>query len=440
MDFDKITIDAVSCNVKDSTARQQISELNSRISTIIADGQQTEGNTELIDIRTGEDGKVYPTAGDAVRGQIGANKEAVSELKEDLKNQTKTITIGSDSINWTDGKFINYEYGISMDNSGTSISDFIDVSGYKYIKIVHNSNLNLSNISGLAFYANNVEQGAFIYGHQYNVGESSFTYTVNRGDVKYLRLTVPTSKKSNAYVEKSIDILESAKSYTDSFHKYDYTRIFHKLGGIGDSLMSGSIVTDDWQYFDKYEYSWLSFIANENNCEKVHYSNAGLTAKQWIEDVNYWKSKVNEESIKPNAYYIGLGTNDIVADYSIGSIDDEKNTDSFVGYYKSIIEYVHEKAPNAVIFCVSTYANSEKNIQYSNMIEQISNLYDYCFYVDFIGKSDFVLSNTNSYICNNSHFTTLGYAMVAKKIKQITNDIIYDNLYYFKMFGLNQVN
>ena len=84
MDFDKITIDAVSCNVKDSTARQQISELNSRISTIIADGQQTEGNTELIDIRTGADGKVYPTAGDAVRGQIAANKEAVSELKEDL--------------------------------------------------------------------------------------------------------------------------------------------------------------------------------------------------------------------------------------------------------------------------------------------------------------------------------------------------------------------
>ena len=46
-------------------------ELNKRISTIIADGQQTEGNTELIDIRTGADGKVYQTAGDAVREQVG---------------------------------------------------------------------------------------------------------------------------------------------------------------------------------------------------------------------------------------------------------------------------------------------------------------------------------------------------------------------------------
>ena len=62
----------------------KINELNKRISTIIADGQQTEGNTELIDIRTGADGKVYPTAGDAVRVQIGALSEGNAELKEDL--------------------------------------------------------------------------------------------------------------------------------------------------------------------------------------------------------------------------------------------------------------------------------------------------------------------------------------------------------------------
>ena len=69
----------------------KINELNKRISTIIADGQQTEGNTELIDIRTGADGKVYPTAGDAVRVQIGALSEGNAELKEDIGNRNITL-------------------------------------------------------------------------------------------------------------------------------------------------------------------------------------------------------------------------------------------------------------------------------------------------------------------------------------------------------------
>ena len=47
------------------------SALDARISNIIAQGQSTTGNTELIDIRTGYDGVPRSTAGDSVRNQIG---------------------------------------------------------------------------------------------------------------------------------------------------------------------------------------------------------------------------------------------------------------------------------------------------------------------------------------------------------------------------------
>lgn len=54
--------------VSDTT--NQINLLQSRVDNIIPSGTQTEGNTELIDIRVGADETIYSSAGDAVRGQI----------------------------------------------------------------------------------------------------------------------------------------------------------------------------------------------------------------------------------------------------------------------------------------------------------------------------------------------------------------------------------
>lgn len=176
MDFDKITIDAVSYNVKDSTARKQISdetsarkqedaqlsqkisnettELNSRISTIIADGQQTEGNTELIDIRTGADGKVYPTAGDAVRGQIGALSEENAELKGDLSKLSEEIgnlySIDKsvnlfNPANLVDGMYFSNDRGNIITKENTDYSAYklsvepgksYTFTGYDYIAIL----------------------------------------------------------------------------------------------------------------------------------------------------------------------------------------------------------------------------------------------------------------------------------------------------------------
>lgn len=54
--------------MQEAAARQSgDTTLGNRISNIIAQGQSTEGNTELIDIRTGYNDTVHTTAGDAVR-------------------------------------------------------------------------------------------------------------------------------------------------------------------------------------------------------------------------------------------------------------------------------------------------------------------------------------------------------------------------------------
>lgn len=57
---------------------------NARVDNIIAHNNDTEGNSELVDIRTGVDGTVYASAGNAVRSQISGLENECFILNEEF--------------------------------------------------------------------------------------------------------------------------------------------------------------------------------------------------------------------------------------------------------------------------------------------------------------------------------------------------------------------
>lgn len=61
-----------------------VSIANSRVDNIIANNNPTEGNSELVDIRTGADGTVYASAGNAIREQISDAKHSFEEQQKDI--------------------------------------------------------------------------------------------------------------------------------------------------------------------------------------------------------------------------------------------------------------------------------------------------------------------------------------------------------------------
>lgn len=103
-----------------ANTQAQVALLQSRVDNIIPDGTQTEGNTELLDIRVAYDGTEYNSAGDAVRGQIGN----LTGLSDNIFNK---LTV-------TEGKYIDNE-GTETTSATYCYSGFIDVSEYDHVTI-----------------------------------------------------------------------------------------------------------------------------------------------------------------------------------------------------------------------------------------------------------------------------------------------------------------
>ena len=73
-----------------ASVTSSLSGINARVDNIITHNNDTAGNSELVDIRTGADGSVYDSAGTAVRRQTGA-------LQRDIGGFIYTLTATSDN-------------------------------------------------------------------------------------------------------------------------------------------------------------------------------------------------------------------------------------------------------------------------------------------------------------------------------------------------------
>lgn len=104
--------------------------INARIDNIIAHNNDTEGNSELIDIRLGADGKTYNSAGEAVRNPL-YSIFSLTDTFIDMISNDNLICSEEIDLNLIDNMIINesgqYE---TKDKTGKyKASDFIEVNG-----------------------------------------------------------------------------------------------------------------------------------------------------------------------------------------------------------------------------------------------------------------------------------------------------------------------
>ena len=337
-------------------------------------------------------------------------------------------------IRYTDGQ------AISHTSEGYQMTDYITLeSGYSTLEVVHGANG--ADLSGMAFYDHNM---LFISGIQ---NSSSGMNIVDIPDnAVYVRCTIMARATSPSIsstmfvmdaIQKLSDDVQAIKNDNDITVKspYNYCQIFHKIAGIGDSLMSGEIGThgpgEEKKWYDRWNYSWLSNLCKNIGAEAVHYSKGGETTKSWLSN---FLTDMKNESIKPSAYFIALGTNDKTY-VTLGSeADCDTDAETFYGMYSKIIKEVQTFNPNAAIFCVSLYfsPNDAGTINFSNAVKYMADKYG-CYYIDFISNHpEYSSGNIKNLFVSNGHFTTPGYVRVGQDMLDLANQVIYNNPNEFK--------
>lgn len=135
-------------NTVNSRITSEISTVNNRFDNIIAHNNDTDGNSELIDIRTGANGTVYQSAGTAMREQIIQLHNTQNKLisgqgtaDEFLDSQIRSHNLCNKQLNTVGYYLTNQGEPIQM-NSEYGYSNYIPVVGGKSYIAYHPWNCN----------------------------------------------------------------------------------------------------------------------------------------------------------------------------------------------------------------------------------------------------------------------------------------------------------
>ena len=533
------------------SARQSADNvINARMDTFasLPDGS-TAGDAELLDIRVGADGTTYPSAGDAVRGQVTDVKNALSSLYEyrlkdwvipDAKFTIGTLDssgqISANSTRVVSETYLKYDKPICIKFEGTCIvcrydNSFVltsrevlyNVAGiipantyFRYaiateetvinaydvkylskvlvcnfdksvININLNNEINSNNIGkthfASAFVQGNIKaDGTFearntrIISADFLKFDEDITLTFDVGvsvviciyDSSYAltsrnsyfsgSITVPkntlfkiiileddstpitdinTFKKkvtiSNP-LEERVAICEAQISNNVT---YDFLRCFHKITGIGDSLMAGftsigGIVVNS-ATARAAGNNWFDYLCTRLNRIGTNLAIGSSTIHNWrYADQTGQDSDINNANIPTDCYMVGLGVNDMGQSLPIGSdsdIDTSNITncaDTVYGNLYYILAKLKTYNPYAKIFVFTIPKHGTDNVTPINtaisaVCDMLSNVY--CIELP-TAKFDVAFLNSNF---TNGHYNPIAYNYMSLIIEDEINNYIFDN-------------
>lgn len=222
------------------------------------------------------------------------------------------------------------------------------------------------------------------------------------------------------------------------------SKIFARVGCIGDSYTSGHIDISGTPSVSNPQFAWPKFMECITGRIYTNFGVSGSTAKQWVEgQANL--SQVQAQGNKCQAYIIGLMLNDVSTSnpyYTpVGTVSDiGTNADTYYAYYYRLIQLVIQVNPSAKVFCLTCPA-FDNNFSYNQAVRDVvaycnNNNQDNVILCDlasdrynniyYFKNSDFLKDKVNG------HFTAIGYEYIAECLSLIFSDVIIGNEVQFR--------
>lgn len=230
---------------------------------------------------------------------------------------------------------------------------------------------------------------------------------------------------------------------------YDLYKTFQKVAVCGDSLTVGYSWNPNTSTAIRrnLKYSWPRCVSRDAGNEWICLGDSGQTVLTWASDSTYGKAQLSPTGNKAQAYIIGLGENDQNNhEVPLGtSADITHNPDivasTFYGGYARIIELIKEVNPDAYIFCLTNPNPNGNRAEYNTAVRYISEVAyttsDNVYLVEMTAyTSEFRDPSSLIYQDNvniESHYSPIGYKLIASVMEKAISSRIKSNIDDFKM-------
>lgn len=375
-----------------SNTLNQINVLQSRVDNIIPDGTQTEGNTELLDIRVGGNGITYDSAGNAVRGQYD---EVSGELLQNCKrtynsfNKYKPIIIPNLTPQESTHKFV-YSYTTSL------LVIPIAKNNKKTVQFISNFNAAGYSVTAGAVLCDDMPElnsdwlykSACVYSSTQIRG-----YVSSSTDAEYLVFAIA---EGNAHPETIIDLITPnlcVVVHDDIFAGYDeYPYIDYYILDVNDSCLSDDILHSRVKVIDTINIKLgAELFTNEISGSYTNWSgnrNSGYTHTAGSDDAIAFDSF---NTVAGDIYLVEFNTTYNQGEFGTIYFGDSYHNLCYNGTYHIIIPLVSDggylrfkpKASwNGVISNLSVKRISEAGTDYTLTLNSVlsyghENLYNY---------------------------------------------------------------